>query len=462
MKQIYLAIFTILLFIFSSCNSNEDFLNKDLNELEITQTDSITLIKELVYSMGFDSTMIVCSDEYIIVEEDILIPKQELLKNEVKARQLRTNKYVKNGSLIYVGVDNTISKSSNWIEAIKRVLSIYNEYTGLNFIYSENNPTITITKTRINGSDVCAEGVFPTSETKPGNKIMINNSFFADIDNYLSFDEKVFLIMHEMGHNLGLRHTDAIIRNEGAGKYGLVQIPGTPEIDSNSFMNSRTCGFQWTNMPRFDEIALRELWPIYYKLSFYGSTNQHTFRKGDSIQINWKDIPSSMPANKTFAGWYYDAGLNYECKYGTYIKYSGTLYPKWRDYGKGVYLTKFSIDRPAETTYMVLERDAIVTAKVTVSKGLNEWLDISRYTNQTGAAISNYGQKPNITVPLWMDGFMLGPNVPTDPIITKTWKVYLPAGKYIYGAYFASGLGSQNNSPSEKHGRTTVEISYNH
>ena len=65
------------------------------------------------------------------------------------------------------------------------------------------------------------------------------------------------LMMHELGHNLGLRHTDCFMKGEGNGSYGMVKIPNTPEIDQVSYMNSNTCGLNWNGMPFYDAVALR-------------------------------------------------------------------------------------------------------------------------------------------------------------------------------------------------------------
>ncbi len=51
--------------------------------------------------------------------------------------------------------------------------------------------------------DVVARGTYPTSNGKPGNKIEINSH-----QNYLLHNLKIFTIVHEIGHNIGLRHTD--------------------------------------------------------------------------------------------------------------------------------------------------------------------------------------------------------------------------------------------------------------
>jgi hypothetical protein len=69
----------------------------------------------------------------------------------------------------------------------------------------------------------------------------------------LSADEKIWAITHELGHIVGLKHT-----NESAGTY----IPGTPVSDPNSLMNSTltvVLGGNW--FTQGDYTAIHTLYP---------------------------------------------------------------------------------------------------------------------------------------------------------------------------------------------------------
>ena len=77
-------------------------------------------------------------------------------------------------------------------------------------------------------------GVFPSSSKKPGKEIFITSSFYTNIDTYLTLKHQIFLLMHDLGHNLGLRHTDCFMKGEGNGSYGMVKIPNLSLIHIQS------------------------------------------------------------------------------------------------------------------------------------------------------------------------------------------------------------------------------------
>ncbi len=60
--------------------------------------------------------------------------------------------------------------------------------------------------------------------------------------------------MHELGHNLGLRHAD-IANPDNA-------IPGTPVLDPNSVMNSGGNNIEFDHFSEYDRIAASYLYPV--------------------------------------------------------------------------------------------------------------------------------------------------------------------------------------------------------
>ncbi|MBA2746788.1 MAG: hypothetical protein H0U44_11230 [Flavisolibacter sp.] len=85
----------------------------------------------------------------------------------------------------------------------------------------------------------------PSFSGNVGPEVSINTKY-----NYLNAAYKTFTMTHEFGHSIGFTHTD--------GSYGNL-VPGTPEVDPNSVMNSFI--LPWQAFTNFDILAVRTLYP---------------------------------------------------------------------------------------------------------------------------------------------------------------------------------------------------------
>ena len=427
---------------FFSCNKEDKMV---IGDGALTKSSlQFEEAKLAIYAMNLDTTFMSEWNNYYIVEEDILICKDSI--NRATTRQYRANYYVDNLQTITIGVDNTISMNSEWRDIVKSALYIYNENTGLKFVYSESNPIIRITKAAIEHTNVCAAGEFPTSSRRPGSVIIINSNFFEDIDTYLSTSQKLFLLLHEIGHNIGLRHTNG--GAEGSAGIGLIQIPGTPVTDSESFMNAGTCGYFWTSFSNYDKVALNYLWPKIYTV-YFAVSDCHSINVESGELLDRSIVPLS--ANQIFSGWYEDRELTIPWSYGKQIMSNLHLYPKWRPKTPSVIYQKDSY--ASQQSNFTLNQTTGVTFTGRICRGFNEWWEITRY----GSATVAVGRYSTLIKAIHLVQCIQTPS--TAASFEYTENLVLDAGTYWLSASFPPELGPQNGA-SLKHGVTTATIKY--
>tara|TARA_R100000935_G_C2830979_1_gene165073 strand:+ start:1366 stop:2202 length:837 start_codon:yes stop_codon:yes gene_type:complete len=180
-----------------------------------------------------------------IVEGDIVLNANQLNNmstSDIQDKQYRTNNLVSNNRTInvigYTGGSQALSSKQR--TALQYAISNYNALNiGLSFTLTfgtnYNAYDIVVYQTR-NGQAGGVAG-FP-SNGNPYKFVQI----YDGMEQY-SVDTNEHVMTHEIGHSLGMRHTDWFSRQscgqsgEGAGSDGAVHIPGTPTgYDSTSVM----------------------------------------------------------------------------------------------------------------------------------------------------------------------------------------------------------------------------------
>lgn len=212
-----------------------------------------------------------------VLENDIIITPENLeamLKSSIKhtgavGEQYRTNNLVSSPRTISVigytannsnGLDNTMQTALQW------AINNYNALnTGLTFTltYGTNWPSFDIVVYRVNGSGGGSAG-FPTNGGDPFQFIQIQSG-----TSNFGTNTTEHVITHEIGHAVGLRHTDYFNRslscgtggNEGSAGVGAVHIPNTPTgFDANSVMLSCFSANEDGEFGPFDIVALEFLY----------------------------------------------------------------------------------------------------------------------------------------------------------------------------------------------------------
>ncbi|MCZ4245033.1 M57 family metalloprotease [Pedobacter punctiformis] len=245
-----------------------------------TKSDISANVLAQIKDLGFSTENARVVDGGYLVEGDILLTQANLSEKAdntalsiAETEQYRTTNTVKNlPRVITVSVTNLPTVYSN---AVNEMITRYNSL-GLRITFQRaaagttgNINVIGFNEGPSGGFITLGSAGFPTSSGQPFNQIKMNTNAAA----YGSNPNLLYLasvIQHEVGHCIGLRHTDYMNRafscgsagagNEGQSTVGAIQIPGTPSTpDAASFMLACSNGGNRTFNAN-DKIALDYLY----------------------------------------------------------------------------------------------------------------------------------------------------------------------------------------------------------
>lgn len=265
-------------------------------------------------SMGFEANDIQGYGTFYLVEGDIAFDKEK--HSMLNARSQKAFDGNDNGLIddrislnnhlnMTVKIDASIptSGSNSWYNAIVQGINEWNFLikTSIHFTlttssnadivieaYDPMNPPIHESGRPI--TDLEGLGSWP-SNGQPGDKIIIWLPPHSNITHTAS--SKVQLIVHELGHCLGLAHTDSNVS---------LQIPGTPTSDNSSVMKSASAGNPFYGFTSGDHDAIAYLYPYLLDQYLVGKQNGKAYligRKNNLFQHD-TDMDGETESTQTF------------------------------------------------------------------------------------------------------------------------------------------------------------------
>ncbi len=260
---LFLSCHIILALLISACNNELETIDSAKKQAVSAGNDDINILQ----SLGFDTSDITEMDTYYLIEGDIMFEKSGLSSyDKVQTRQAyHTTGLIGHPKqrMITVGVDSSIPISGvdNWREEIQEAINLWNPLSNLKMTYtSEVNPDILIRSDAIDPTPlddyVIAAASWPTNG-QPGSSIRINLDYYNN--KTIPRLQKIYNMVHELGHCFGLKHTNW----KSIGESEANHIDGTPISDPNSIMNGGTAEYQWNGFSEGDKEAIKRLYPFF-------------------------------------------------------------------------------------------------------------------------------------------------------------------------------------------------------
>lgn len=269
-----IAVISMLL-VFTSCEK-ESFENENVALSEEVSKELLNKLIDLNFNPNGVEKMKITEEDgtskiVYLIEGDIMMTEEEIMRMNiyggVQDKQYRTWNLINRSSITVVGDSRLLSQTAR--RALGYAVDNYNRLNlsfriNLRFDTRRGNGDIFVTINDNLGSGSRGQAGFP-SFGRPYNLVWINQ--FA---NHRQSDQQLeHLLAHEIGHCVGLRHTDWNTRkscgensNEGTFGVGVVHIPGTPYAgrDNASIMNACYPNGTDGEWSYYDRVALNYLY----------------------------------------------------------------------------------------------------------------------------------------------------------------------------------------------------------
>jgi hypothetical protein len=239
-----------------------------------------------------------------VVEGDIIIRKSSLraappavpgqaMPSSHPLYQFRTPGIINRQAVTQVRVNlSGLASSPTWVEAFRDAMARWSAIPGsaLTFVESTNAPHLNVSLYRTEIEDKCGghNNTFACADWpsggSPGSWLYVNGSVLI-----LSYSTHLLVATHELGHTVGLRHTNMKVWTPCGAPEDTdeaTQIPGTPLTDSVSVMNGCPSSLAWNGFSFYDRVAYRTLYPGVSPTPTGSVSNGHP-------RITWRRAPGA-------------------------------------------------------------------------------------------------------------------------------------------------------------------------
>lgn len=304
LNSLFIVCCLTLSLLMNACNNDLEALDSTEQPITSTQDNNIDILQ----SLGFETSAIIEMERHYLIEGDILFEKSKLpFYNKAQTRQA----YHTTGLIAYskqrtitVGVENSIPTSGvdDWREEIQEAINLWNPLSNLKMTYtSEANPDILI---RSDSSDPLPNNVIAAASWpmngQPGSTIRINLDYYNN--KTIPRLQKIYNMVHELGHCFGLRHTNW----QAIGESTANHINGTPSSDPNSIMNGGTAEYQWNGFSDGDKLAIEKLYSFSHCNAYF--TGFPINIKNFGVEKHTISVSSPEPII-SYRNWHVTAGI---------------------------------------------------------------------------------------------------------------------------------------------------------
>jgi hypothetical protein len=234
---------------------------KDNFSIVPTEQDEVSTVNSALAQLGFDTTSVIIKGDNIFVEEDIVLKKSELFKTQPRQAVILPNRFEPGGyrllSFTYF-ISNSLSNHRHVAAGMDELRRVMPNDVVITRVYNEAAADL-VFKGYNEVSRICGFASWPTFNhtTLNSANMIVGESVHINLYNWRDLNEsqRKALIAHEVGHAIGIRHTNWRASEQeatpgpGGATYGAYTVPNTNNTGTNpdpsSIFNGGSCGRSW-------------------------------------------------------------------------------------------------------------------------------------------------------------------------------------------------------------------------